>query len=57
MLGLADRGKIYDLLEQILEGKAEEALIIYKDLYNSGSDIVLIFFSAFLIIIFSKLFK
>ena len=43
MLGLADRGKIYDLLEQILEGKAEEALIIYKDLYNSGSDIVLIF--------------
>ncbi len=43
MLGLADRGKIYDLLEQIFEGKAEEALIIYKDLYNSGSDIVLIF--------------
>ena len=43
MLGLADRGKIYDLLEKIFEGKAEEALIIYKDLYNSGSDIVLIF--------------
>ncbi len=43
MLGLADRGKIYDLLEHISAGKASESLVIYRDLYNSGADILMIF--------------
>ncbi len=43
MLGLADRGKIYELLEHITEGQASEALIIFRDLYNSGADILMIF--------------
>ncbi len=43
MLGLADRGKIYDLLESISKGKASESLIIFRDLYNSGADILMIF--------------
>jgi DNA polymerase-3 subunit gamma/tau len=43
MLGLADRGKIYDLLESISKGQASESLIIFRDLYNSGADILMIF--------------
>ena len=43
MLGLADRGKIYDLLESISKGNASESLIIFRDLYNSGADILMIF--------------
>ena len=43
MLGLADRGKIYDLLESISKGKASDSLIIFRDLYNSGADILMIF--------------
>ncbi len=43
MLGLADRGKIYDLLEHISKGQASESLVIFNDLYNSGADILMIF--------------
>ena len=43
MLGLADRGKIYDLLENITKGEASQSLDVFKDLYNSGADILMIF--------------
>ncbi|MDC0232505.1 DNA polymerase III subunit gamma/tau [Pelagibacteraceae bacterium] len=43
MLGLADRGKIYDLVENITKGNTSNSLIIYRDLYNSGADILMIF--------------
>ena len=43
MLGLADRGKIYDLLENITKGNASDSLLLFKDLYNSGADILMIF--------------
>ncbi len=43
MLGLADRGKIYDLLENITEGNASKSLTIFRNLYNSGADILMIF--------------
>ena len=43
MLGLADRGKIYDLLENITTGDAANSLVVFKDLYNSGADILMIF--------------
>ncbi len=43
MLGLADRGKIYDLLENITKGDVSESLKIFRDLYNSGADILMIF--------------
>ena len=43
MIGLADRGKIYDLLESVAEGNASKSLIIFRDLYNSGADILMIF--------------
>ncbi|MDC6448150.1 DNA polymerase III subunit gamma/tau [Alphaproteobacteria bacterium] len=43
MLGLADRGKIYDLLQNITKGDAVKALAVFKDLYNSGADILMIF--------------
>ena len=43
MLGLADKAKIYNLLENIVSGKAPDALIIFRDLYNSGADILMIF--------------
>jgi len=43
MLGLADRGKIYDLIENIIKGNASESLILFRDLYNSGADILMIF--------------
>ncbi len=43
MLGIADRGKIYDLLRNITKGKSSESLVIFRDLYNSGADILMIF--------------
>ena len=43
MLGLADRGKIYDLIENITKGNAAKSLVIFRDLYNSGADILMIF--------------
>ena len=43
MLGLAEREKIFDLLEKILEGNSIEALKLYKNLYNLGADVIMIF--------------
>ena len=43
MLGLADRGKIFDLLDFIFKGDASNALNTYNELYNSGADIIMIF--------------
>ena len=43
MLGLAERDKIFDLLEKILEGKPTAALELYKNLYNLGADVIMIF--------------
>ena len=43
MLGLADRGKIFDLLDYIFQGNAIKALQIYNELYQAGADIVMIF--------------
>ena len=43
MLGLADRGKIYDLLGHIAKGQASESLDLFRNLYNSGADILMIF--------------
>ncbi|MDC0498412.1 DNA polymerase III subunit gamma/tau [Alphaproteobacteria bacterium] len=43
MLGLADRGKIYDLLGHIAKGQASESLDLFRSLYNSGADILMIF--------------
>ncbi len=43
MLGLAEREKIFNLLEKILEGNSIEALKLYKNLYNLGADVIMIF--------------
>ena len=38
MLGLADRGRILDLFEQVMGGKIAEALGELKELYDRGAD-------------------
>ncbi len=43
MLGLADKAKIYDLLENITKGDALNSLVVFRDLYKSGADILMIF--------------
>ncbi len=43
MLGLAEREKIFDLLEKILEGDSSQALKLYRGLYDLGADVVMIF--------------
>ncbi len=43
MLGLADREKIFNLIEIILEGDALGAINKYKELYELGADIAMIF--------------
>jgi len=43
MLGLADRGKIFDLLDYIFEGNAVKAFETYNNLYQIGADIIMIF--------------
>jgi len=43
MLGLADRGKIYELVGYISKGQAKESLDLFRSLYNSGADILMIF--------------
>ena len=43
MLGLADREKIFNLVEIILEGDALGAMNKYKELYELGADIAMIF--------------
>ena len=43
MLGLAERDKIYDLLEKILEGNSLESLNLYRNFYDLGADVIMIF--------------
>ena len=43
MLGLADRGNIFDLIEAIFDGNAPNALKIYEKIYSSGADVLMIF--------------
>ena len=43
MLGLAEREKIYQLLEIILKGNASESLDLYKNLFDLGADVIMIF--------------
>ncbi len=43
MLGLADREKIFNLIEIIFEGDALSAINKYKELYELGADIAMIF--------------
>ena len=38
MLGLADRGRVLDMLEQILKGECATALATMDDLYKGGGD-------------------
>lgn len=40
MLGVADRARVYDLLETLVGGRVQEALAICDDLYAGGSDAV-----------------
>jgi DNA polymerase-3 subunit gamma/tau len=41
MLGLADRERVYDLFENIIEGQAEGAIKIIRELYNLGVEPVI----------------
>ena len=43
MLGLAEKEKIFDLIEKILEGDSSNALGLYKNLYDQGADVIMIF--------------
>jgi len=43
MLGLADKGNIFDLMESIFNGDANSALKIYKKIHNAGADVLMIF--------------
>ena len=43
MLGLADRGNIFDLMEAIFKGNAPNALKIYNKIHQAGADILMIF--------------
>ena len=43
MLGLAERKKIFELLEKILEGNSLDALGMYRKLYDLGADVIMIF--------------
>jgi DNA polymerase-3 subunit gamma/tau len=38
MLGLADRGRIYDLLDAVLSGKPKEAIALLEGLHADGAD-------------------
>ncbi|MGB0748626.1 MAG: DNA polymerase III subunit gamma/tau [Magnetospiraceae bacterium] len=38
MLGLADRAQTFDLFDQVMEGKAPEALAMVAEQYRSGAD-------------------
>ena len=43
MLGLAEREKIFNLLDKILEGNSKDALNQYRKLYDLGADVTMIF--------------
>jgi DNA polymerase-3 subunit gamma/tau len=38
MLGLADRGRIFDLIEKLLAGAAGEALALFSELHRDGAE-------------------
>lgn len=38
MLGLSDRGRIVDLFEAVMQGRAADALSLFRDLYDAGAD-------------------
>jgi DNA polymerase-3 subunit gamma/tau len=42
MLGLADRGRIFDLLQAAFRGKAADSLAVLTDLYDAGADPVIV---------------
>lgn len=42
MLGLSDKEKIYDLLDNIIVGKFEESISVLEEIYNNGTDAMLI---------------
>jgi DNA polymerase-3 subunit gamma/tau len=42
MLGLADRGRVFDLLEAVMAGDAGQALDILGDCHNAGADAVIL---------------
>ena len=42
MLGLADRGRVFDLLEAVLAGNAGSALDILTDCHDAGADAVIV---------------
>jgi DNA polymerase-3 subunit gamma/tau len=42
MLGLADRGRVFDLLEAVLAGNAGDALGILTDCHDAGADAVIV---------------
>ncbi len=42
MLGLADRARIFDLFEAIMQGKAADALDALRNMYDEGADPVVI---------------
>jgi DNA polymerase-3 subunit gamma/tau len=43
MLGLADRGNIFDLLDAIFSGDVKTSLTIYNKIYQAGADVLMIF--------------
>jgi len=43
MLGLADRGNIFDLMDAIFQGNPIKALEIFNRIHQAGADIVMIF--------------
>ncbi|MGE0660635.1 MAG: DNA polymerase III subunit gamma/tau, partial [Reyranellaceae bacterium] len=42
MLGLADRGRIFDLFDSLMSGDIQSALAVLDDLYNAGADPVVV---------------
>lgn len=42
MLGLSDREKIYSLIENIIKGEFDTSLKIFEEIYNSGTDAMVI---------------
>ncbi|MDC0057293.1 DNA polymerase III subunit gamma/tau [Alphaproteobacteria bacterium] len=43
MLGLADRGNIFDLMDAIFQGNSVKALEIFNRIHQAGADVVMIF--------------
>ena len=42
MLGLADRGRVFDLFDLVMQGKLPEALVEFEMQYNLGADPIVI---------------